>query len=148
MRGVPPSDRPQTFFFLAGAVVLMALAITELPPIPELLRAPRTPYDRNPAIGMAAEWRLLTDAAKVIPVGTSVSALAEPRNPDIETALHRDAVALLPGRKIFAAAIGAVPTHSEDQAEYLVIAGPAPASPPGDRLLSTPEGTVWRRRAR
>jgi hypothetical protein len=142
------SERPQAILFFAGAVILLALAIRELPPLPELLRAPATPYDRNPAVAMASEWRLFTAAAEVIPAGASVCALAEPRNPDIETNLHRDAVALLPGRKVFAAAVYAVATRSEDQAEYLVVAGPPPASLPGERLLSTPQGTVWRRRVR
>ena len=149
MRGVLPSHRPQSFLFLAGAVAMTVLAFTELPPLSELVRAPATPYDRNPAIGMATEWRLMTDAAKVIPPGASVSALAQPRNAAVETALHRDAVALLPGRRIVPAAYFAVPTHSEDQADYWIIAGPVPASPPrGERVLSTPQGTVWRRAAR
>ena len=146
MRGVPSPDRPQSFLFLTGALALTVLAVTELPPLPDLLHAPATPYDHSPATGMATEWRLVTDAAKVIPFGVSVCAVAEPRNAAIETALHRDAVALLPERRIIPAAFFAVPTHSEDDAEYWIIAGSPPASPPkGVRLLSTPLGTVWRR---
>ena len=149
MRGVPSSDRPQSFLFLAGAVAMTVLAFTELPPLPDLLHAPATPYDHNPSVAMATEWRLVADAATVIPFGVSVSAIAEPRNATVETALHRDAVALLPGRRIIPAAFFAVPTHSEDDADYWIIAGPAPASPPrGERVLSTPLGTVWRRTVR
>ena len=143
------SDRPQSLLFLAGAVAMTALAFTELPPLADLLHAPATPYDHNPSVGMAKYWSLVSDAAKVIPYGVSVSAIAEPRDAAVETALHRDAVALLPRRRIIPAAFFAVPTHSEDDADYWIIAGPAPASPPrGERVLSTPLGTVWRRTAR
>ena len=143
------TDGPQSFIFLSGAVVLTALAITELPPLPDLLHAPATPYDHGPSTSMANEWRLVTDAAKVIPFGVSVCGVSEPRDAARETALHRDAVALLPGRKIIPAAFFAVPTKSENDAEYWIVAGPPPASPPrGERLLSTPLGTVWRRSGR
>jgi hypothetical protein len=142
------SERPQNLLFLAGAVALTVLAFRELPPLPELLQAPATPFDRNPAAGIAADWRLFNEAAAVIPAGASVCAVAEPRNTGVETFLHREAVALLPGRKILAAALFDVPTHAEDRSEYLIVAGPSPAPPPrGERILSTPRGTVWRRPA-
>ena len=142
------SDSPQLFLLLGGAAALTVLAITRLPPLPDLLRAPSTPLDRSASAATAPAWRLLRRASSVIPPGASVAPLSEPRNAVRETFLHREAVALLPGRKVIPAALWYVPTHTEYQAEFLLVIGPKPASPPGDLLLETPDGTVWRRLGR
>jgi hypothetical protein len=55
------------------------------------------------------------------------------------------AVALLPGRKVLPAALWNNPTHLEDQAEFLIVAGGKPAPAPGSLLLETPSGSVWQR---
>jgi hypothetical protein len=141
----PRSDSPQFFLLLAGAAVLTALAISELPHFPEALRAPSTPFDRNAAPAAVADYKLFQEASPVVPSGSSVAALSEPRNAVRETSLHRFAVALLPGRKVLPAAVWDSPTHLEDRADFLIVAGGKPTPPPGRLLLETPWGSVWRR---
>jgi hypothetical protein len=139
------SDTPRFFVLLAGAVILTALAISKLPRLPEVLRAPSTPFDRNPAPGAVADFKLFREAASVVPPGASVAALSQPRNAVRETSLHREAVALLPGRRVLPAALWNNATHLEDQADFLIVAGGKPEPPPGPLLLETPWGSVWQR---
>jgi hypothetical protein len=141
----PRSGTPQFFLLLGGAAVLTALAISRLPHFPEVLQAPSTPFDRNPAPGAVADYKLFQEAASVVHSGASVAALSQPRNAVRETSLHRVAVALLPGRKVLPAALWNTPTHLEDQADFLIVAGGKPAPPPGRLLLETPWGSVWQR---
>ena len=144
---MPHSDRTQFFLLLAGAAALTALAIKRLPPLPELVHAPSTPFDHR-APAAAARYRLFTEAAAVVPAGASVASICEPRDPSLETSLHREAIALLHGRKVLAAALWNTPTHFEEKADYLVIVGPKPVPPPGHLLLETLAGSVWRRSGR
>ena len=139
------SDAPQLLLFLGGAATLTALAITRLSPLPALLHAPSTPFDRSAPPAAVAQYRLFVEAAAVVPAGASVASICSPRNPTCETVLHREAFALLPGRKVLAAAIWDTPTHSEDQADFLIVVGPKPASSPGRLVLETLAGSVWRR---
>ena len=143
----PHSDRTQFSLFLGGAAVLTALAITRLPPLPELLRAPSTPFDHS-APAAAAQYRLFVEAAAVVPADASVASICEPRDPTRETSLHREGFALLPGRKVLAAAVWDTPTHAEDQADYLIVVGPKPAPSRGRLVLETPAGSVWRKSGR
>lgn len=139
------ADLPRLPLFLAGALALLVLSVSKLPPLPELLRAPATPFDRSiPAA--TSDYRLMLEAAAVIPAGASVSPVSEPRDAVRETSLHREAVSLLPGRKVVPAAIWDTPTLAEDEAEFLIVSGPRPARQPGDLMLETPRGSVWRRR--
>ena len=140
----PHSDSPQFFLLLAGAAVLTALAVSRLPHFPEALQTPSTPFDRSGAPA-AFDYKLFHEAAAIVPPGASVAALSEPRNAVRETSLHRMAVALLPGRKVLPAALWDNPTHLEAQADFLIVAGGKPASPPGRLLLETPRGSVFRR---
>jgi hypothetical protein len=141
----PRSDTPQFFLFLGAGAILTALAISKLPHFPEVLQAPSTPFDRTPAPGAAADYKLFQEAASVVPPGASVAALSQPRNAVRETSLHRMAVALLPGRKVLPAALWNNPTHLEGEADLLIVAGGKPAPPPGRLLLETPWGSVWQR---
>jgi len=141
---VSSPGRQQTFLFLGGAAVLLALSILRLPPLPEIVHAPATPFDRTKP-GMALEYRLLQEAAALIPEGASVSVVCAPRNFTRETQLHREAVALLPGRKVIPAAVWETPTYADEQAEFLIVAGPHHARERGTALLETPLGSVWRR---
>jgi hypothetical protein len=141
----PPSERPSLFLFFGGAGVILLLSISRLPSPRDLLHAPATPFDLS-APSRVPSYRLLSEAASVIPPGVSVSPISEPRDHVKETSLHREAVGLLPGRKVLPAAIWDVPTNSEDRAEFLIVAGQRPSPPPGELLLETPRGTVWRRR--
>jgi hypothetical protein len=140
----PRNDTAQFFALFAGAVILTALAIVRLPRFPDLVRAPSTPFDRS-APDTAAVYRLLQAAAAVIPSGASVAPLSQPRHPVRETELHRQAVALLPGRKVIPAALWDEPTGRETEAEFLIVAGPRPFPAPGTLLAETPRGSVWRR---
>jgi hypothetical protein len=139
------SDAPQFFFLLGSAALLTALAISKLPHFPDALRAPSTPFDRNPAPGAVADYKLFQEAASAVPPGASVTALSQPRNAVRETSLHRMAVALLPGRKVLPAALWNNPTHLEVQADFFIVAGGKPAPPPGRLLLETRWGSVWKR---
>jgi hypothetical protein len=143
-----PSDKSQLLLFLGGATVLTILSVSQLPPLPDLFRAPSTPFDRSAPDAAAPDYRLLRQAASVIPPGASVAPLSEPRNPARETVLHREAIALLPGRKVVPAAIWNAPTGDEGRAEFLIVLGARPATAPGDLLLETRDGTIWQRRSR
>jgi len=143
----PDSDRTEFSLLLAGAAFLTAIAIQRLPPLPELLHTPSTPFDHS-APAAAARYRLFAEAAAVVPAGASVASICEPRDPALETSLHREAFALLPGRKVLAAAVWKTPTHSEERADYLIVVGPKPAPSPGRLLLEAPAGSVWRRKGR
>jgi hypothetical protein len=141
----PRSDTAQFPLLLGGATVLAFLAIARLPRFPQVLQAPSTPFDRSAAPDAATDYHLLREAASVVPPDASVAALSQPRSPLRETTLHRAAVALLPGRKVVPAALWNVPTYQENQADFLIVAGPKPSPPPGTMLLETPWGTVWKR---
>jgi hypothetical protein len=141
-------ETPQLLVFLGGAAALTALAITRLPPLPDLLHAPATPFDHSAPPVAGAQYRLLVEAAAVVPPGASVVPICEPRDLPRETNLHREAFALLPGRKVLPAAVWDTPTHAEYRADYLIVVGPEPARSPGTLVLKTPAGSVWRRRDR
>jgi len=141
----PRSDIAQFFLLLTGAAALTALAIARLPPLPDLVHPPSTPFDRSAMPASAISYRLFQAAAAVVPAGASVAVLAQPRDAMRETALHREAVALLPGRKVVPAALWGVPTARESEADFLVVAGGIPSPSPGKLLLEMPRGSVWRR---
>lgn len=96
---------------------------------------------------VAPGYALLVAAERVIPAGASVVVKTEPPDAVQETWYHRIAVALLPGRRPQPAALYGQPVSADlwGDAEYLVLVGPRPATPPGQRVLETAEGTVWRR---
>ena len=139
--------RRALFLSLAGAAILAGFSVAALPFSRGLFRAPRTPYDASDAAFTVPAWIVLERAQPLIPVGASVVVRAEPADATTDSYLHRFAVALLPGRKIVPAALWGVPTSAEvlGDADYEVVVG-ATTSSPGRRLvLSTPEGSVWRR---
>jgi hypothetical protein len=141
----PRSEAPQFFLLLGGAAVFTALAIWRLPHFPDLLLAPSTPFDRSAMPASAESYRLFQAAAAVIPAGASVATLSQPREARQETALHREAVALLPGRRVVPAALWDTPTGREGEADFLIVSGAIPSPTPGTLLLETPRGSVWRR---
>jgi hypothetical protein len=139
------SDLPQLLLLLTGASALTALSLSRLPPMPDILHAPSTPFDRSAAAAAAADYRLFWEAAAWIPRGVSVTPVCEPRDPARETTLHREAVGLLPGRKILPAAVWDSPTHLEEQADFLIVFGPRRSPPPGILVFETAKGSIWRR---
>ena len=141
----PRSDSPQFFLLLGGAALLTALAIARLPPLPDLVHAPSTPFDRSAMPASAVSYRLIQAAAAVVPAGASVAVLSQPRDAIRETALHREAVALLPGWRVVPAALWYAPTGRESEADFLIVAGGIPSPSPGTLLLEMPGGSVWRR---
>jgi hypothetical protein len=139
-------NSPAAWLALISAGVLAALAIARLPRPAEWLRAPQTPFDRSDAWPARTSYLLLLKAATVVPPGATVTIRGEAADPVADTFLFRYAVALLPGRRVLPAAIHDMPAPElERQAEYLVLLGPRPGSPPGRLLSETAEGTVWRR---
>jgi hypothetical protein len=126
---------------LLGAAILAGFSVAALPFSQGLFRAPRTPYGESPV------WILLQSAEPLIPRGAHVLVRVEPPDPGYDFYLHRFGVGLLPGRTIVPAALWGVPTSADAQreAEYEIVVGKRPPSPPGRLLLETPEGTVWRR---
>jgi hypothetical protein len=141
----PRSDSPQFLLLLTGAGALTALAIATLPRFPDLVHAPSTPFDRSAMPASAVSYSLFQAAAAVVPAGASVVALSQPRDAVRETALHREAVALLPGRKVVPAALWGAPTGRESEADFAIVAGGIPSPSPGRLLLEMPGGGVWRR---
>jgi hypothetical protein len=142
------TDRTSLAAWLAllSAGVLAALALARLPRPADWLRAPQTPFDRSEAWPARESYLLLLKAATVVPPGAPVTVRSEPADPAADTSLFHHAVALLPGRRVLPAAIEDLPTPElERQAEYLVLVGSRPATPPGHLLSQTAEGTIWRR---
>ena len=132
---------------LVGAAVLAGFSVAALPFSRGLFRAPRTPYDASDAAFTVPAWIVLERAQPLIPAGASVVVRAEPADATTDSYLHRFAVALLPGRKIVPAALWGVPTSAEvlGDADYEVVVGATTSSPGRPLVLSTPEGSVWRR---
>ena len=139
------SEVPQLALLLAGAAALMALSVSRLSPMPDILRAPSTPFDRSAAAAAAPDYSFFREAASHIPREVSVAAICMPRDPARETTLHREAVGLLPGRKILPSAVWNSPTHLEENAEFLIIVGPIPSPPPGTLVFENAKGSVWRK---
>ncbi len=131
---------------MIGAAILLAATITRLPSPKTLFYPPLTPYDRG-QVHLAPAFILLTAAREVVPPGASVTVTSEPPDPVLDSGTHHMGVALLPGRVVLPAALFdlARPDLAR-QADYIVVVGRQPAEPPGNRLLSIQEGSVWSRR--
>jgi len=130
---------------LAASALLTGLAIARLPPPGTWLNAPRTPYDRSEARDARDPFLLLQRAASVVPRGASVAVRTQSGDPSADSYLFRDAVGLLPGRRVLPVARWGTPTPElAREAQFLVLLGPLPTTPEGELLLSTSEGTIWR----
>jgi hypothetical protein len=130
-----------------GAAVLVAVTLAGLPWNDRPFDAPRTPFDRGAAKGIALAFALLRAAEGVIPRGGVLVMRSEPRDLAQDTYLYRFALALLPGREVVPAANYGVQTPPEvwGRAQYVVVLGKKPADPPGRLLLTTTDGTIWKR---
>jgi hypothetical protein len=140
--------RPDPFqlYLLLSAAILVGFSIAWLPPSPALLKAPSTPFDRIPVSVISQTYRLLWRASSVLPEGASVAIRSEPRDPGLESSLFKDGVALLNGRKVLPAALWSQSVPGiESQADFVIVVGPKPASPPGTLLFASPDGSLWRR---
>ncbi len=139
-------ESSQSFFFVLSATVLVGFSIAWLPPKKDLLKAPVTPFDRIPVPAISQIYRLLWRMSSILPEGASVTIRSEPRDPVFESSVFRSAVALFNGRKVLPAAIEGQPVPGiESQADYVVVVGPKPASPPGTLMFECPGGSLWRR---
>jgi hypothetical protein len=132
---------------LAGSLTMLAYGIHRLPGGRALLQLPRTPIDNSRIHESAAEYRLLLEAARVVPANATVLMRSVTGDAERDTFLHRFAVAFLPGRKVLPAAVDGrpVPAPLETSADYLVILGRGARVADGVLLLETEDGTVWRR---
>jgi hypothetical protein len=111
-----------------------------------LFHPPQTPYDRGRR-HLVPAFALLNEARAVLPAGVSVTVVSEPPDATLDTDTHHMGVALLPGRLVIPAALSGVPRPDlARQADYVVVVGRPPSRPPGERLLTRRDGTVWRRR--
>jgi hypothetical protein len=139
--------RTSLLLSLAGSAILAGFSVAALPFSRGLFHLPRTPYDASAPDSSTGAYILLQRAEALIPRDASVVARAEPPDATTDTYLHRFAVALLPGRKIVPAALWSVPTDPAvlREADYEIVVGKPPLSPAGRLLLSTPEGSVWKR---
>lgn len=131
---------------LLGAALLAGFALASLPWRDHPFRRPRTPFDRSASRAVADGYALVAAANPLIPAGATVVVTTEPRDPGAETYYHRFADALLPGRRALPASLyGAfAPPTAYENAEYVLIVGARPSTPPGRLLLETREGTLWR----
>jgi len=125
---------------LLGAALLAAYSVVAIP-WASLGRRPRTPFDASAAgPAVASGYLLLRDAAARIPAGASVAVVTEPRDPIRDGYLQRFAVALLPGTRVRPA--GSDPF----EADFFVVVGARLATPPGELVFESAEGSVWRRK--
>ena len=142
--------QPSTFNLqlvpLIGAGVLVAFALASLPWGENLLRRPRTLFDRSAARAVAPGYALVAAAAPRIPAGAVVVVRTEPRDPVAETYYHRFADALLPGRRAVPAAFynEFLPPELTRSAQFVLVVGPRPSETPGELVFEIPEGTMWR----
>lgn len=142
------SDAKLLFVLLSGSAVLVAFAVSRLPTPRDWFQLPSTPLDRHAVRSAVPAFRLLSEAAAVIPHGASVAVRSEPPDPNQDTSLHRMAVGLLPGRRVLPFALWGMPRPDIGQAaQFLVVIGPKPAPSPGRLILELPYGTVWEKRA-
>jgi hypothetical protein len=141
------ADKP-TISALAGAALLAAIALRGVPWFAGLAPPP-TPFTHGVAF-LGPAYSLLRDAAPRIPAGASVVVLREPRDPGFESYFFRFALALLPGRRVLPAAMFDSFTLPETwaPAEYRIVVHGRPTSGEDELVLTTPSGTVWRRRKR
>jgi hypothetical protein len=131
---------------LLGAAVLLVATLLRLPSPLALFHRPQTPFDRS-SPRLVPAFALLTEARALLPKGVSVTVTSEPPDPALDIDIHHMGVALLPGRLVIPAALsGTSRPDLARRADYVVVVGAVPATPPGDRLLTRPEGTIWRRR--
>lgn len=136
---------PLQLYLLLSAAILVGFVIAWLPPSPSLLKAPSTPFDRIPVPVISQTYRLLWRTAGVLPAGASVAIRSEPRDPGFESSLFQNGVALLHGQKVLPAALWGRPLPEiEKQADFVVVVGPKPASPPGTLLFESQDGSLWR----
>ena len=125
---------------------MLLLAVRELPPAREWIHRPATPLARSKVGWSGMEFRILTEASRVIPAGATVlvrNAANQPWRADMS---YRFAVALLPGRTILPAVSGGQPFPPEraSAAEFVVLVGGTPADRPSETIVATPDGAVWR----
>jgi len=131
---------------LTGAAVLAGWSVASVPR--DLRGLPATPFDRaDPSLGNA--FRFLSAAASAVPPGASATIVTEPRDATRESSLYGAAVALLGERRVLPAAQwNAFTPSNELEAEYVLVYGPRPASPPGPLIAAPPGGFVFRRSPR
>jgi hypothetical protein len=142
---VPRRAPPLSTVALAGAALPLLAMLASLPSPLALFHPPQTPYDRSKR-HLVPAFVLLTEARSLVPAGASVTVTSEPPDPALDTDAHHMGVALLPGRLVIPAALfGSARPDLARQAEYVVVVGGTPTAPPGDRLLTRKEGTLWRR---
>jgi len=119
-----------------------------LPNPKALLHPPQTPYDRCNR-ELAPAFSLLVASEKVVPAGARVLVTSEPPSAALDTDFQHLGVALLPGRIVVPGArYGEARPDLARGADYVIVVGAEPSSSPGERLLSRPEGTVWRKAER
>jgi hypothetical protein len=143
------SDFVRVLIPVIGSTILAAFTVASLP-WRVGLRRPYTPFDLSAANSYAPGYALLRDAAAVIPFGGSVVTRTVPYDAMRETYFHRFAISLLPGRRVLPAALYGqfVDPAVWRDAEFLILVGGRPAETPGELLLETAQGSVWRRRPR
>lgn len=129
---------------IAGAVANLLYAIDRLPPWPECLRLAATPLDHSRIHDLSDGFRLLSDAASIVPAGAVVRIDTGSRDALRDGMLYRTAVALLPGRRTVAASAGA----STVEAEYVVLIGAGRSVSAADLLRSDERGSIWKMRPR
>jgi len=127
---------------LAGAGLLVAVAVLRLPPPRALLAPTATPFDRSKDPGAGPALALLTAADPLLPSGAPVAVRAASGSADETAYCTLLAASLLPGREVQAAET----SLESGRAEYVVVVGAGGApSEFGRIVLESPQGAVWRR---
>lgn len=131
---------------LGGAGLMLLLAVRELPPPREWIQRPATPLARSKVEWSGAEYRLLTEASRVIPPGATVLVRVGTDEAWRTDLSYKFAVALLPGRTVLPATAGGQPIPPElaRTAEFVVLVGGRAEDRPLETILTTPDGAVWR----
>ncbi|MGE5278157.1 MAG: hypothetical protein ACM3SU_14255 [Acidobacteriota bacterium] len=127
---------------LAGSALLVAVAILHLPPPAALTRRVATPFDRTRDPGAAPAFVLFAQASTLIPTGSAVAVAAASKDPRESEYCYRLAAGLLPNLELRRPPEATTPDAGAPQ--YLIVVGAGSPAFPGERLLQTPQGTVWR----
>ena len=150
--GDRPSAGRRAFLCLgiAGALANLLYAIDRLPSWTDCLRLAGTPVDHSRIHDLSSAYRLLSDAARMLPAGATVRIDTRSSEALRDGMLYRLAVALLPDQRIAPPPAGPATGDAalESGVDYVVLIGGGGSVSRAELLHSDERGSIWRTRPR